>query len=338
VAHLLPFEGAVNPRLLVVILNYRTPSFTAECLASLEPEVSKLGDCHVVVVDGGSGDGSAEKLGALIQERYGGWAELLPLQHNGGFAYGNNAALRRWLYSAQPPRYYYLLNPDTCVRPGALSAILRFAELHPRAGLIGSRCENADGSARPSSFRFHSALGELESEAALGPLSRLLSPFAVAPQPASRPVRADWVSGAAMLIRRDLLETVGLLDEGYFLYYEETDFARRAAAAGFECWYVPESRVVHYCGKSTGITGEAAPYTRVPTYWYASRRRYFTKHHGRFYAAMADAAFLTGASIRRTRQALHTRSHHGRRSGSTGDPPRRYIDFVQYNIPRWVQS
>jgi N-acetylglucosaminyl-diphospho-decaprenol L-rhamnosyltransferase len=319
----------VENQLLVVIVNYRTAELASACLRSLEPEVAALRGCQVVVVDNDSRDGSAEQLASVIAQNYASWAELLPLDYNGGFAQGNNAAIRRALHGAAPA-FVYLLNPDTQVRPGALSELLQFAEAHPRAGIMGSRCDDAEGNARSSAFRFHSVLGELESEAAFGPVSRLLKSFAIASPPSAAAERTDWVSGAAMLVRRQVFEQIGLLDEDFFLYYEETDFARRAKQHGFECWYVPRSRVVHYCGQATGITGERAAQTRVPNYWYASRRRYFTKHHGRLYAALADTAWLAGASIRRTRHALRARA--------ASDPPRRYSDFIQYNLPRWVQS
>jgi N-acetylglucosaminyl-diphospho-decaprenol L-rhamnosyltransferase len=322
------YGRGVATELLVVILNYRTAEFTTACLRSLDAELAGRSDCRAVVVDGGSGDGSAERLRRFITARYSDWAELLALEHNGGFAYGNNAAIRRALQSDDPPRFIYLLNPDTLVRPGAIDALLRFAHDHPKAGIVGSRCEDSDGMVRPSAFRFHSAWGELEAEAATGPISRVLRPFVIAPPPAAAAQRTDWVSGAAMLIRREVFERIGLLDEGFFLYYEETDFALRAARAGFECWYLPESRVLHYCGQATGVTGAGASRRRVPRYWYESRRRYFTKHHGRLYAALADAAWVTGASIRRTRGALHAKP--------ASDPPHQYRDFLQYNLPRWV--
>src|SRR5262249_20611847 len=101
-------------------------------------------------------------------------------------------------------------------------------------------------------------------------------------------------SGAAMAVRRDVFETIGLLDDGFFLYYEETDFARRSAAAGFECWYVPASRVLHYCGQATGVTQPDGSLRSPPRYFWESRRRYFVKQHGRAYSRAADAAAATG--------------------------------------------
>ena len=315
--------------ILVVIVNYRTPGLAADCLASLAPEVGAVGGVRAVVVDGGSADGSAEILARAIRERgYTDWAALLPLERNGGFAYANNAALARALAAPDRPRYVYLLNPDTIVFPGALAALRAFLESHPSAGIAGSRCENADGTVRRTAFRFHSVLGELESEAAIGPISRLLHRWIVAPPVGDAPRRTDWVSGAAMLVRSEVFDAIGLLDDGYFLYYEETDFARRAAAAGYESWYVPQSRVLHYCGQASGVTQADGSIGLAPSYFYESRRRYFVKHHGRAYAVSADLAWLAGGLLRRARRWVEGAADAGSRA--------RLLDFARYNLPEWI--
>ena len=315
--------------LLIVVVNYRTPALAADCLRSLEPQVRALGAARAVVVDGGSGDGSAELLrGFIAEQRYGDWAELLPLERNGGFAHANNAALAAALSRPARPRFVYLLNPDTIALPGALSALVGFMRAHPNAGIAGSRCENADGSVRRTAFRFHSALGELESEAALGPLSSALRSWIVAPEVPRTPRCTDWVSGAAMLVRSEVFDRIGLLDDGFFLYYEETDFARRAARAGFECWYVPASRIVHLCGQASGVTHPDGSIRRVPRYFYESRRRYFVKHHGRAYALAADLAWLAGGLVHGARHWL------GR--SPTTHSRERYLDFVRFKLEEWL--
>lgn len=335
-AHVLqPTSATVDTELLVVIVNYRTASLVADCLASLQPEVESLrtdGICaRVALVDGGSRDGSAEQLSQLIEEcRYARWVELLALPDNRGFAAGNNAAIKRALNGPDRPEYIYLLNPDTVIRPGALRTLLAFMRAHKAAGIAGSRCENPDGSPRQSAFRFPSILGELESEAAFRPISRLLETSQIAMPVSPSTHRADWVCGAAMMVRTSLFERIGLFDEDYFLYYEETDLALRAASAGYECWYVPASRIVHYCGQASGITGAEAPKNRVPEYWYASRKRYFEKHHGPAYAMLADAAWLAGSVSRRCRRSLLHQS--------SQDPPHQLEDFVRFSAERWMAS
>ena len=117
--------------LLIVIVNYRTASLVVECLASLEGEVRAMAGVHVVVTDNASGDGSVERLRQEVRDRgWEGWATIQPLGRNGGFAWGNNEAIRPALASATPPRYVLLLNPDTIVRPGCPA---RSGRVHGRA-------------------------------------------------------------------------------------------------------------------------------------------------------------------------------------------------------------
>ena len=107
----------------------------------------------------------------------------------------------------------------------------------------------------------------------------------------------DWLAGACMLVRRDVFTRVGPFDEGYFLYFEELDFFRRARALGVATWCEPRSRVVHLVGQSTGVTVRDRRPGRLPDYWFASRVRYFDKHHGRAYRFAIDFAHLLGKSL-----------------------------------------
>ena len=254
----------------IVIVNYRTAGLVVDCLRSLAGEVAAEPDCGVVVVDNASGDGSAEALRRAIDaEGWGAWVELVPLDRNLGFSGGNNAALRPLLASSRPPDYVLLLNPDTYVPPGAVRALREFMERRPDVGVAGSRLEQPDGEPQRSAFRFPSVASELEGGLRLRVVARLLHRQVVGPPVRSEPHQTDWVSGASMLVRRAVFESIGLLDDDYFLYFEEVDFCRRLAA-GWPCWYVPVSRVVHLVGQSLGVTGaglaaaRAALLVRVP--------------------------------------------------------------------------
>jgi N-acetylglucosaminyl-diphospho-decaprenol L-rhamnosyltransferase len=288
----------------IVIVNYRTASLAVDCLRSLVPEVASLPGTRVVVVDGASGDGSVEKLvAAVAAEDWGDWVRLLPLQENRGFSAGNNAGIRLLLADPEPPSWILLLNPDTVVRSGALAALLRRAVDRPRTGVVGSRLEDPDGTPQSSAFRFFSILGEVERGFRLRITSWLLSRWAVVlPQPREA-CQVGWVSGASLMVRREVLETVGLMDEGYFLYCEEVDLCLQAARAGWECWHESESRVIHLGGQSTGIDPTDTS-RRPPAYVFESRRRYFVKNHGRAYAALADLGWLGAHLIWRVRARL----------------------------------
>jgi GT2 family glycosyltransferase len=309
--------------LTIVIVNYRTAGLVIDCLRSLTTEVEGRQDCRVVVVDSDSGDGSVERLRAAVAAAdWGSWVEILPLLENAGFAAGNNAALRRALAGPKRADYLWLLNPDTVVRPGALNGLLQFMEAHPEVGIAGSRLEDPDGTAQRSAFRFPGIASEFERGMRLGVLSKLLRRYQVAPVVRDQAHPTDWVSGASMMVRREVLESVGLLDDRYFLYFEETDFCLQARRAGWDCWYVPQSRVVHLVGQSSGIKDGVPTVRRIPGYWFHSRSRYFGKNYGLLYRFLADATWVLGFACWRLRRRLQRKPDH--------DPPALLWDFLRF--------
>jgi GT2 family glycosyltransferase len=294
-------------RALIVILNYRSASLCIDCLQSLAPEVAAVPGTRVVVADAPSGDDSPTRIPAAIsQNNWAGWCDFVALPKNGGFAYGNNEAARPYLAGNDKPQYVLLLNPDTVVRPGALAALLAFMDANPKAGIAGSRLEHLTGEPQRSAFRFHSVLGELEAGLRLGPVSKVLKSRIVAPPvpPGDQPVPTDWVAGASMIIRREVIDAIGLLDDGYFMYFEETDYCLRARRAGWTTWYVPTSRVVHLVGQSSGVTDVKQANKRRPRYWFESRRRFFTKNFGWLRTAVADACYMIGFASYRLRRVI----------------------------------
>ncbi len=320
-------DPAKSLDVLIVIVNYKTAGLIVDCLRSLEPEIASFrgGRARVVVTDNASPDDSVPRLEAAVRDnRWSDWAEIQPLERNGGFAYGNNAAIRPRLDSDHPPDYIWLLNPDTIVRPGALSALIEFLQKTPEAGIVGSRLEGADGIAQQSVFRFPSVMGELEDGLKFGPASRLLSRWIVSLPVPEAPCACDWVCGASMLIRREVFESIGLLDEGYFMYYEEVDFCRRAQLAGWACWYDPEPRVVHLVGQSSAGSDVRVNRKRLPTYWFEARRRYFLSHLGYLRTFLADVAWSLGYLTFRARQRIQRKPD---------NQPRYFLrDFVRYNF------
>jgi GT2 family glycosyltransferase len=197
-----------------------------------------------------------------------------------------------------------LLNPDTVVRRGALRALVDFMDANRSAGIAGSRLEDPDGTPQRSAFRFPTELGELESMARVGLVSRLLDRWIVAPPVSDTACETDWVAGASMIIRREVLDSIGSLDERYFMYYEEVDFMARARRAGWSTWYVPGSRVVHLVGRASGVTDRRVSRRRRPDYWFDSRRRYMLTHLGPPRAVLADLCFVAGYLTWRVRSTL----------------------------------
>lgn len=293
------------PRVLISIVNYKVSDYTKQAIRSLMESRDDVGHFRLYVIDNDSQDGSFESLRDFVTDNdWNSSVSVLAAPKNGGFSYGNNYALLRSVEDGFLPDYLYLLNPDTQICPGAIVNMLRFMDENPRVGIAGSRVLNADGTKRPSAWRFHSILGELERTARTGPISRALSKATMRLPSLEHAGPVDWVSGAAMIVRREVIEDVGLMDEGFFLYYEETDFCLRALRAGWPTWFNPESSVIHFVGKSTHATGDGAKTRRLPAYMFESRRRYFTKNFGEFYARASDVAWLLGQGVWTARSAL----------------------------------
>lgn len=221
----------------VVIVNYRTPELTVRCLRSLVDQVASASGTRVVVVDNDSGDGSAATIAQAITDAgWQDWVTLLPSTHNGGYAYGNNLGLRQIMASGVNASYYWLLNPDTEVLPGALSQLVNFLDQHPTVGIVGSELQYPNGSTFGKAFRFPNIWNELDNGLRLGIVSRLLSRWLVAQSMGDQPQAVDWLPGASMMVRHQVFEQVGLMDDTYFLYFEETDFCLQAHRAGWGCW------------------------------------------------------------------------------------------------------
>ena len=309
----------------VVIVNYRTGRLAVDCLASLAAQVPALRGGRVIVADNHSGDDSLEVLCAAIAARNWTWAELLALPKNGGFAYGNNAAIARARAIAPDFDAVILLNPDTVARADAVARLIAHLDAHPDVGIAGASIDDETGERAVSAHAMPTPLGELEGAAQLGPLTRALRRHAISPPPRDESHRCDWVSGACMAIRRQVFDAIGPFDERFFLYYEEVDFCRRAAVAGWSCWYVADARVVHFEGAATGIN---APRRRLPSYWFASRRRFFLKAYGVSGLLAADLLRCIGRASLVVRRALGL----GGRRGAADEPLRATRDIVASDL------
>ncbi|QHO78443.1 glycosyl transferase family 2 [Bradyrhizobium sp. CCBAU 051011] len=314
--------GLAPVKLLVVIVNYRVTQLAIDCLHSVAKEIASVPGVHVAICENGSGDGSAELIRRTIEDNgWSSWCTLKALDVNLGFTGGNNAILRPALESADKPQYFLLLNSDTIVRPNAFKALVDFMDQNPHVGVAGSRLEDPDGTPQRSAFRFQSPLGEIEGSLKLGPVSRLLDRWIVAPPVVDYAFETDWVAGASMIIRRETMEATGLLDEGFFTYFDDIDYCFNARKQGWPTWYVPASRVVHLVGQSTGVNSKPK---RLPPYLLEARRRHFLKNYGAFYAAMVDICRIAGLSLWRLRVILTGKED--------TTPPRHLSDSIRHSV------
>jgi N-acetylglucosaminyl-diphospho-decaprenol L-rhamnosyltransferase len=277
----------------VVIVSYESRELLARCLAALAADAGRAATVETIVVDQASQDGTAAWLAAEHRD-----VRLVALSENVGFGAGNNrgaeVAAGRWLL---------LLNSDAFVRQGAIDELVRFAETRPAVGAVGPRLLWPDGRLQRSCRRFPTVF-RLATEylylRKLAPRSRALNGFYCGEFAHAAPRRVDWLTGACLLVRRELFERLGGFDEAFFLYSEEVDLLYRASELGAETWYDPAAEVAHVWG---GTAARAS--ARVLEEQARSHVRYLDKHVSRAAAGRARRVLLAGLRLRAPRSAAH---------------------------------
>jgi GT2 family glycosyltransferase len=265
--------------LSVIIVNWNTKDLLCQCIDSLAQTVKKI-DTEIFVVDNGSTDGSV----AAIREKFP-RVRLIENQVNLGFARANNQAI-----SLSSGEYLLFLNPDTRVKDEAFPTMLSFMSSHAKAGLVGAQLLNADGSKQNSIANFPSLATELFNKSLL----RWLFPekFPGKERDYPGPVEVESVIGACMLVRRKAVEQVGLLDEEFFLFLEETDWCYRIKKAGWEIYHIPQAEVLHFQGKSAEVEKGKA---RIE--YYRSRYHYFRKNKGSLQTSVLFVGLMIKLSV-----------------------------------------
>lgn len=299
-------ESFTRPtRLVIVIVCYRAVELTIDCLRSIEPEIRALDGVGVIVCENGTGGDAVAVLEEAVRMKgWSEWASIRSVHPNRGFAGGNNVVLEELLTWDTVPEHVLLLNADTTVRPGAIGELLAAADAHPEAGVISPRLEWPDGKPQISCFTHFRPLTELEKAAGIGIITRLLSRYVTAIRLKDELTYPDWTSFACALIRTNVLKEVGVLDPGFFLYFDDPDYCRRVWLAGYKVLNVPSAHVVHLRGKSNPAKELARARKRRPWYHFASRARFYAKYHGRFGLLLANLSWTIGYMIAKTRQLL----------------------------------
>ncbi len=237
----------------LVILNYNTRDVLRECLRSLGETRGVA--VEIVVVDNASSDGSAEMVRAEFQAQPSSNVRLIASAVNGGYAYGNNLALREFLARPQPPRALMLLNSDTHVPPDALRNLMAFLDAHPDAGAVGPKLVLRDGTldlaCRRSFPTPQVSLYRMLGLAKLFPQSKRFGRYNLTYLDENETAQVDSVVGAAMLMRTAALQQAGILDETFFMYGEDLDLALRIKQNGWKVYYYPGATILHYKRESS---------------------------------------------------------------------------------------
>ncbi len=250
--------------LSIIIVSYNTKEYLLPCLKSI-CEKDDGRSQEVIVVDNGSQDGS----GGEVKEKFH-FVHLIENKKNLGFAKAANQGLRK-----ASGRYLFLLNPDAQVKRGAIEQFVSFMESHPEAGAAGGQLFNSDGSRQNSIANFPSLATELFNKSLL----RWFYPkrFPGKERDYLKPIEVDSVIGACMVVSREVVDQVGLLDEDYFLFLEETDWCFRMKKAGMKIYHIPDAEIIHHQGKSAR---KKTALSKIE--YYRSRYLFFKKHRGFF--------------------------------------------------------
>ncbi len=268
--------------LSIVIVNWNTRDLLDRCLETIPEAVS--GWTHeVIVVDNGSTDGS----GTMVRTRHPG-VHLVENGENVGFVRATNQGI-----ALSRGQYVLLLNSDTVAPPGSLARMVAFMEDYPDAGAVGPKLVNPDGSFQASYAHFPTLVSE--SLSAFGLNRRLYGPYhpSPPPRPDERPGPVDWVPGACLLLRRKALEDVGPLDEGFWMYSEDTDLCYRLHRAGWKVYYLPDVEIVHFGGASSK---QCRPESVGRLY--RGKARFFRKHYGFLPTLLLGAAIAAAYGVK----------------------------------------
>lgn len=287
------------PHLRICIVNWNAQDDLRACLESL-PAAATRHRLAIIVVDNASTDGSAE----MVAHDFPGVC-LLRSAKNEGFSAANNRAL-----ACLDAPYALLLNPDATVAPGALDALLDFADAHPDAGIIGPKVLNPDGSLQYSCRRFPTFAAGLFRNVYLGrlfPGNRPAADYLMQDFDHAAVRDVDWVSGCALLIRRTCLQEIGPLDaQTFFMYCEDMDWCLRAGAAGWRVVYFPDAVVFHAIGRSSDRAAERMIVEHHRSMWrfYRKHRAFFAESVSPVLRPLVPAGIFLRAAVRIARRRL----------------------------------
>jgi GT2 family glycosyltransferase len=273
--------------LSVIILNWNAREWLERSIGSALSQDVGARSFEVILVDNASSDGSAQFAQELFPQ-----ITILAMDENLGFAAGNNVGI-----DASRGDVVLLLNPDTITHPGAFSALLDFMEAHPECGIAGPKLLNKDDTLQYSCRHFATLEAGFFRNTPLGrlfPKNRATRDYLMKDVSHDEAMLVDWVSGAAMVIRREVIEAIGALDEEYFMYVEDVDLCYRAKQADWQTWYAPDGVITHAIAQSSNKN----PRPMIIAF-HKSMFRFFRKHYlGKLYPGWLTPIVAAGLAVR----------------------------------------
>ena len=273
-------SDATSKDVSFVLVSWNVRDLVRRALASIYADTTGL-DVEILLVDNASRDGTVE----MVRSEFPGVC-VIANADNRGFTRGNNQAL-----AVARGRYFFLLNPDAELVPGATRTLLDYADANPGVGVIGPQLFYPDRSVQSSRRRFPTFVTALLESTRLQqwfPQNRWLTRYYIRDTRDDAVQQVDWVTGAALFVRRELYDRLGGFDEAFFMYSEELDWCYRIKQAGWQVVYLPPAQVIHHEGRSSSQVAAARD-----IYFHSSKSRFFRKYHGAFQAALLRV-FLLG--------------------------------------------
>ncbi len=256
-----------------VIVSYNVAEYLDRCLESIEKEMRRR--YEIIVIDNGSSDDSLQVIGTRHPQ-----AIVIQNRENRGFAAANNQGFQK-----ASGQYIFMLNPDTLVMEGSIDKLADFMDVHKKIGISGPRNLNPDGSLQRNCHHFPTLSGALWDYLQFRryfPRSRIFGREHMTYWDYGDTREVDWITGSSLMIRKDMLNELGGLDEGFFMYSEECDLCYRARKAGWKTVFFPEAAIIHFGGQSSLSRQEFNPHDRmILEYLFQSRYYFFRKNYGR---------------------------------------------------------
>jgi GT2 family glycosyltransferase len=261
----------------IIIVSYNTRALLEACLTALFASAGLA--IEVFVVDNASADGSAEMVARAFPE-----VTLIRNAENRGFAAANNLAIR-----LARGRCLLMLNPDTVVQRATVAMLAASLDAHATIGVTGPRVLNGDGTLQSCGYWYPTLLGEIRQSRSANAFARLVAGRTRPLPDPYHPCEVDWVDGCCLMIRREVIDRIGLLDEQYFLYAEELDWCRSAREAGWRIVTTPAAEMTHLGGQSSAQVAAPALALLIET-----RLRYYRKHDGLPVALLVSLVYILG--------------------------------------------
>lgn len=281
-------------KLSVIIVSYKVKFYLEQCLLAVKKATAGI-ESEIYVVDNHSNDGSVE----FIAERFPD-INLISSNHNNGFSHANNIAIRQC-----SGEYVLLLNPDTIVGERSIKEVLKFMDAHPKAGGVGVKMLNADGSCAKESRRgvptVATSFYKMTGLCACYPHSQRFAHYYMGHLPWDKSAQIEIISGAFCMLRHSAIDKIGLLDEDFFMYGEDVDLSYRLLKGGYENWYVPVE-ILHYKGESAHKS--SFRYVHV---FYNAMLIFFRKHYGNK-AAIISLPIKAAVVVKATITLLHMKA------------------------------